>query len=68
MVKLAAGMCSEAVPAIQYLGLFRPAKHSLRWARGRTLMRELSGAYHASLIRRRGRDWQIHPKAWVRLQ
>ena len=65
VVKLAAGMCSAAVPTIQYLGLFRPAKHSLRWARALSLMRELSGAYHANLIRRRGQKWQIRPEAWV---
>ena len=65
VVKLASAMRSAAVPAIQYLGLFRPAKHSLRWARALSLLRELSGAYHANLIRRRGRDWPIRPEAWV---
>ena len=65
VVQLAAAMHSAAVPAIAYLGLFRPAKHSLRWARARSLMRELSGVFHANMIRRRGRDWPIRPQAWV---
>lgn len=64
VVALAAAMHSAGTPVIQYLGLFRPAKHSLRWARALSLMRELSGAYHAGMIRRRGQDRAIRPEAW----
>ena len=64
VAKLATGMRSAGTGAVLYLGLFRPRKHALRWSRAAGLLRELSGAFHAGSIRRRGRDWPVTPEMW----
>ena len=65
LVALAIGIGSAAPVVIPYLALFRPAKRALRWGRALALMRELSGAYHAGVVRRRGRDHATRPEAWA---
>ena len=50
--------------AVKYLGLFRPAKSSLSFARMTTLLEELLPDLNRRAIRRDGREHPAPPEAW----
>lgn len=50
--------------AVKYLGLFRPAKSSLSFARMTTLLEELLPDLNRRAIRRDGREYPAPPEAW----
>jgi hypothetical protein len=58
----AAELPAEVGPVVlRYLGLFRPAQQSLRWARANKLLLEVLAWLQAGSIRRHGRDWPVTP-------
>lgn len=50
---------------LRYLRLHAPAKRVLTWRRARNLLDELVPLVVAGVIRRKGRDWQTPPAAWI---
>ena len=51
--------------AVVYLGLFRPKRRVLSWARACRLLDELTDAIDAGRIRRHGRDWAVTRAQWT---
>lgn len=58
----AAELPAELGPVVlRYLGLFRPAQQSLRWARANKLLMEILAWLQAGNIRRHSRSWPVTP-------
>lgn len=49
---------------VAYVGLFRPEKHVLAWARAGRLIGEVVDVIEAGTIRRRGRAWALNRTQW----
>lgn len=61
----ALSLSPHGLAIVAYLALHRPKKRSLSWRRVEALLGELNPAITSGVIRRRARDWPIHPDAWA---
>lgn len=64
LLRLLAELGSLSAPALRYLGLFRPAKSQLSFARAAKLLGELLPDIKRAAIRRAGTDCPAPPEAW----